>query len=278
MYLPGYAAGLGREVAVVARGADPQNATRSYVDIGRLADLKASPERPMQDSDDYFDDDFTLTEKDLEAIDEAENRHLARTLSNVPSQPAIVRHTPPPAKRQKTNHVWNQTPNQPSSSREDFGEMPEIMVQGDGSYAVYGERGRRGVNSGPGVVHRPSPRVAPRPLSRTPSVQGQSVAAVQANKHRPQPVSRASSSGTASGVSGQRGFSPAVEQSRRSVTPVSLRRASGAQVQVVHRTGPGTDKEGHVLQELQNLRAQLAEVRAFHEINQRHRVEGPVRS
>ncbi len=220
--------------------------------------VKASPERPRQDSDDYFDDDFTLTEKDLEAIDEAQNRYLARTHSNNPSQPSGARHTPPPAKRQKTNHVWNQTPNQPSSSREDLGEMPEIMVQGDGSYAVYGEAGGRGVNSGSGVVHRP--RVVPRPLSKTPSAQSQSVSAVQASKHRPQPISRASSTGSA--VSVQRGLSPAVDQPRRSATPVTLRRASGAQM--AHRTGSGTDKEGNVLQELQNLRTQLTEVRVFH--------------
>lgn len=214
----------------------------------------------MQDSDDYFDDDFTLTEKDLASIDEAESRYLAQTQDNAPPRPTIVRNTPPPAKRQKTTHVWNQTPNEPSASRE-VTEMPEITVKGDGSYAVHGERSSSGVNGGSGVIHRP--RVPPRPLSKTPSAHSsQNVNPAQANRPRAQAqsISRASSSG--SGVFGQRAITPTGEQSRpgRQVTPALSRRGSGTQI--LQRTATVIEGDTSLNQELQALRAQLAQVRA----------------
>ena len=217
----------------------------------------------MDDSDDYFDD-IAFTEKDFESIDAEATRCLSAT-QQTPIPPE-ARNTPPPAKRQQTTHTWNKPGNgtEPPGSTDEFEVMPEILVQGDGSYAFYGSRGRpsRGVSGRPGTSHPPV-----RPLSATSSVQSvQSVKPVHSNQPRPQSLSRRPSGG--SGVITQRRFSPIPPQVHRTAVVPLSRRPSGAQP--LHRVDSNQEKVIQALQtELTNLRAHVDEVQFMYSLSRR---------
>ncbi|KAH8074199.1 hypothetical protein BXZ70DRAFT_963846 [Cristinia sonorae] len=86
--------------------------------------------------DSYFGDDLILDDDLIAVLDAEEEKHLS--LQPQAAKPAIVRHTPPPLKKQKINHDWSHkpTPLQHSASVDDFGDLPEISIQGDGTYGV----------------------------------------------------------------------------------------------------------------------------------------------
>ncbi|KAH8079442.1 hypothetical protein BXZ70DRAFT_961002 [Cristinia sonorae] len=86
--------------------------------------------------DSYFGDDLFLDDDLIAVLDAEEEKHLS--LQPQAAKPAIVRHTPPPLKKQKINHDWSHKPAplQHSASVDDFGDLPEISIQGDGTYGV----------------------------------------------------------------------------------------------------------------------------------------------
>ena len=86
----------------------------------------------MQDSDDYFTDDFVLDETALAVLDEEEQKYTLSTQNSVPS------HVPPHPKRLKTETGWRPGPNsRRADTMDDQDYLPEISVQGDGSYGLH---------------------------------------------------------------------------------------------------------------------------------------------
>jgi len=86
----------------------------------------------MQDSDDYFADDFVLDETALAVLDEEEHKYTLSTQNSVPS------HIPPHPKRLKTETGWRPGPNnRRADTMDDQDYLPEISVQGDGSYGLH---------------------------------------------------------------------------------------------------------------------------------------------
>jgi len=86
----------------------------------------------MQDSDDYFADDFVLDETALAVLDEEEHKYTLSTQNSVPS------HVPPHPKRLKTETGWRPGPNnRRADTMDDQDYLPEISVQGDGSYGLH---------------------------------------------------------------------------------------------------------------------------------------------
>lgn len=86
--------------------------------------------------DSYFGDDIVLDDDVLAALDAEEQKHLI-TQPQATKQ-TFVRHTPPPPKKQKTYHQWNSRPAtlHGTDSLDEYGDLPEISVQGDGTYEV----------------------------------------------------------------------------------------------------------------------------------------------
>jgi len=83
----------------------------------------------MDGSDDYFTDDIVLDEQTLAVLDQEEQQYL---LQNTAPQLA-----PPATKRQKTNHGWKPgVGNRRTTTLDELEDLPEISVQGDGSYGV----------------------------------------------------------------------------------------------------------------------------------------------
>jgi hypothetical protein len=88
----------------------------------------------MQD-DEYFDDEFELNEEALAALDREEQKYALSVTQN-----ASHRSTPPPSKRLRTEHGWTPGQGNYPPDFEELDNLPEISVQGDGTY------GLRGVN------------------------------------------------------------------------------------------------------------------------------------
>ncbi len=153
--------------------------------------------------DDYFNDDLILDDNALAALDEAESRYAATQ-----KRPASFTGIAPVAKRQKAFHEI--TPSQPlpalqrNISLNDFEDLPDIFVQGDGSYEITPAVRTFGVPT-------PAPRTQPRtggfqaPLSRTPPgnkpvsypvrpppIPAPPVAGPSNHRQQPQPSSRVS--------------------------------------------------------------------------------------
>ncbi|TCD60942.1 hypothetical protein EIP91_009276 [Steccherinum ochraceum] len=116
-------------------------------------------------SDDaYFDEDLVLDDDLIAVLDAEEQRHQKDTQPQA-SKPTIVRHTPPPAKKQKTNHQWSSKPGplQRVASVDEYGDLPEISIQGDGTYGVAIQApAQRPVNGAPSSRPAIPP---PRPLA-----------------------------------------------------------------------------------------------------------------
>lgn len=86
----------------------------------------------MQDSDDYFTDDFILDDTALAVLDEEEHKYTLSTQNT-----ALSRVSPPP-KRLKTEAGWRPGPNsRRAETMDDLDDLPEISVQGDGSYGLH---------------------------------------------------------------------------------------------------------------------------------------------
>jgi len=100
----------------------------------------------MQESDDYFSDDFVLDDTALAVLDEEEHKYTLSTQNSIPS------HVPPPPKRLKTETGWRPGPNnRRAETMDDQDDLPEISVQGDGSYGLHA-RHAAAVSSRPGDV------------------------------------------------------------------------------------------------------------------------------
>ena len=86
----------------------------------------------MDNSDDYFNDDFELNDDALAILDLEEQKHTLST------QKSSTSSAPPPPKRQKTNAGWKHAPATRSTVfADDLDDLPEISVKGDGSYGLH---------------------------------------------------------------------------------------------------------------------------------------------
>ena len=100
----------------------------------------------MQDSDDYFMDDFVLDDTALAILDEEENKYTLSTQNPTPS------YVPPPPKRLKTETGWRPGPSsRRAETIDDLDDLPEISVQGDGSYGLHA-RHAAAVSARPGDI------------------------------------------------------------------------------------------------------------------------------
>jgi hypothetical protein len=100
----------------------------------------------MQDSDDYFTDDFVLDDTALAILDEEEHKY---TLSTQNPPASLI---PPPPKRLKTETGWRPGPNRHRAETiDDLDDLPEISVQGDGSYGLHA-RHAAAVSARPGDI------------------------------------------------------------------------------------------------------------------------------
>jgi hypothetical protein len=109
----------------------------------------------MQDSDDYFIDDFELDEEALAAIDREEQKYL-----HASETPAHRSSSPPPSKRQRTENDWNPGQRTTLTQPDDFEDLPEISVQSDGTYELgnSGKATQGDKQSFPGVSSTRLPR------------------------------------------------------------------------------------------------------------------------
>ncbi|CCL99869.1 uncharacterized protein FIBRA_01894 [Fibroporia radiculosa] len=94
----------------------------------------------MQDTDDYFFDDFNIDDSVIAVLDEAENTYNE---SQRLTQASSIRNpdVPPPLKRQKLEVGWKPKPPRVSYTKS-FEDLPEISVRGDGLYGLE-DTGRR---------------------------------------------------------------------------------------------------------------------------------------
>ena len=86
----------------------------------------------MQDSDDYFTDDFVLDDNALAVLEEEEKKYIG-------TQDIRLSYVPPPPKRLKTATGWRHGPttNRRAETIDDLDDLPEISVHGDGSYGLH---------------------------------------------------------------------------------------------------------------------------------------------
>ncbi|KAJ7178430.1 hypothetical protein C8R43DRAFT_1117814 [Mycena crocata] len=117
----------------------------------------------MAGSDDfYLGDDIVFDDQTLAVLESAEQKYLTQAISG------------PPPKRQKTEQGWKPTGKGCATVDDNFEELPEISVHGDGSYAVRGAT--KGQNT---TIPKPQQRVATTPTVRRPT-----------SHSRPEPQSR----------------------------------------------------------------------------------------
>lgn len=114
----------------------------------------------MDDSDDYFTDDFVLDDNALAVLDQEEHKHTLST------QSLAVRHVPPPPKRQKTETGWRPgLGSRRTETLDDLDDLPEISVQGDGSYGLHARHAA--IVSGTKTKVRSAGQPQPRSSSNT---------------------------------------------------------------------------------------------------------------
>ena len=123
--------------------------------------------------DSYFGDDFILDDNLIAVLDATEENYLATQAPQASS--TFVRHAPPPAKKQKTHHDYangsKATSLQRSGSIDEYGDLPEISIQGDGTYGVAVSTNASG-NGNANFNTRPSAgpsRMPTKPVSASPS-------------------------------------------------------------------------------------------------------------
>ncbi|KAL4248586.1 hypothetical protein ABKN59_004353 [Abortiporus biennis] len=96
------------------------------------------------DDDDYFTDNFILDEATLAILDQAESQYVSTHPAKRPVGPSPSQHAPPPAKRRKIDtepQRVQKVASRPVLPLDDLDEaLPDITVQGDGSYMFVGEQ------------------------------------------------------------------------------------------------------------------------------------------
>ena len=83
----------------------------------------------MDDLDDYFVDDIALDDNTLALLDQEEQKYLT-------SQNNTFLDAPPVSKKRKTISGWRPGPGSHSDNADDDDNLPEISIQGDGTYGV----------------------------------------------------------------------------------------------------------------------------------------------
>lgn len=149
----------------------------------------------MDDSDDYFTDDLVLDDQTLAALDQEEQRFLSQAIP--PPQDVPVH------KKQKINNGWKPGLGNRVPSFEEVDDLPEIYVQGDGTYNVSGvSRTHAGPSniSGPSALSRNpaaqnylpahTPRMSTRPNILGQQVTPQAISGVSSPSSRPQLLQR----------------------------------------------------------------------------------------
>jgi hypothetical protein len=86
----------------------------------------------MDGSDDYFTDEIILDDETLAVLDKQEREYL--------TQKTKAQEVSPPTKRQKTENGWKPGVGNRSETLEFLDGLPEVSVQGDGTYGVGGFR------------------------------------------------------------------------------------------------------------------------------------------
>ena len=89
----------------------------------------------MQDSDDFWGEEFSLTDADFAALDQAEREHTSTSTFSAAPRPHSRDSDGPPLKRMKLRHT--DAPEPVSRSTSDFDDVPDITLGGDGSYSVF---------------------------------------------------------------------------------------------------------------------------------------------
>jgi hypothetical protein len=110
----------------------------------------------MQDSDDYFGDDFELDATALAIIDAEETKYVATQNS---ARPAPSGNSPPPKRQRVAQGYAPLTRIQRELSLDDYEDLPEITVERNGSYAIHGVR--------QAAAPAPQPIAAPTPTHHT---------------------------------------------------------------------------------------------------------------
>jgi hypothetical protein len=209
----------------------------------------------MQGSDDYFDEELVLNDEDLAVLDEEEQKY-ARAITQ--TRPLV----PPPTKRQKTEGGWR--PGHESYQVEDLEDLPEISVQGDGTYGIGGAS--LGNTSRLTPAQEPTMIVQPSRLTRGNSrISSGSSSPIPLSVHveriLPPQTIRPGSSRSHQSIH----VRPPTQEQRPSPSPSDLR---PAQLQFQHAAGlalqhvpePGVLKPQQIEAEIEALRRHMEEV------------------
>jgi len=94
----------------------------------------------MDDSDDYGFDEFELDEETLAILDQEEQKYLLN-LNKPDTTRALAAKTPdiveePVNKRHKTDTGWKSRSGAHYALNDDYDDLPEISVSGDGTYGI----------------------------------------------------------------------------------------------------------------------------------------------
>jgi len=202
----------------------------------------------MQDSDDYFTDDFVLDEHALAVLDEEEHKYTLSTQNHAPS------FVPPPPKRLKTETGWR-SGHRRAETIDDLDDLPEISVQGDGSYGLHA-RHAAAASARPSSVRVAIPVNGVQPQStsssRYPLTRTASSSSSAAQHHR---------SPAANQQLPRRHTSNSTLSHTSSINPVSHSQSSrGAQLSAKSISVQG---ESDVGAQVDELRRQMEEVRHF---------------
>jgi len=95
----------------------------------------------MDDSDDYGFDEFELDEETLAILDQEEQKYLLNLNKPPDTTRALAAETPdiveePVNKRYKTDTGWKSRSGAHYALNDDYDDLPEISVSGDGSYGI----------------------------------------------------------------------------------------------------------------------------------------------
>lgn len=209
----------------------------------------------MDDSDDYFeDDDLVLDEATLAIIEQAESKFQESQRETLfPSRSP----QPPPPKKQKTSHTWQNTGLRRHSTVESDG-LPEVSVVGEGMYGLdrLGNRITAPVQPSNATINAPPARPAPVSVSRSSS--GSSI-----NQHRPTPAPTRRPSGPTSNNVAPRAHAPVPGPSRAPIqrepsVPQITQKLNGTSLSQVSLGKINRD----LILEVELLKLQVQEVRS----------------
>lgn len=212
----------------------------------------------MQDSDDYFTDDLVLNDEDLAALDEEEQKFALALTQMRPT-------ASPPTKRQKTEDGWKPgRGNHNLDTREDLEDLPEISVQGDGTYGIGSSR-----HGNARLLSIQEPRVIPPPSrlsrgnSRVSSGSSSPILHSARVESIPLPLAiRSSSSGPRQSIHIPHEQYSSTSSSRLRVAQVQSQQPAPPAFQ--HVTTPGVQSPQQNDAEIEALRRQIKEVRLLY--------------